>query len=98
MRLVNCHDGQHRARPFRQYQAEPGLARPTVTPQLPTIFDALALTPGSTAVALPNELAGLHAEVRDRLLHGASPRSRRTAALPPLARLRSARSVRGRLR
>jgi hypothetical protein len=37
---------------------------------LSTIFDSLA-DAGIPAVALPNELALLHADVRDRLLHGA---------------------------
>ena len=63
-RLVNCHDGSTIG------GAGPAPGRRTVTPTLPTIFDGLG-EDGISAVALPNELAGLHAEVRDRLLHGA---------------------------
>jgi hypothetical protein len=62
--LVNCHDGSTTG------CADPALARPTATPVLSTIFDSLA-DAGIPAVALPNELALLHADVRDRLLHGA---------------------------
>ncbi len=63
-KLVNCHDGTTTG------GTEPEAARPTPTPTLTTIFDTLA---GSEipAVVLPNELAWLHADVRDRLLHGA---------------------------
>src|SRR5260370_30307717 len=62
--LDNWHDGTTRG------GKEPEAARPTPTPTLTTIFDTLA---GSEipAVVLPNELAWLHADVRDRLLHGA---------------------------
>lgn len=64
-RLVNCHDGSTTGR------AESAAARPTRTPLLSTIFDTLAAA-GVPVLALPNELAGLHADVRDRLLHGAT--------------------------
>lgn len=71
VRTVNCHDGQltEPARP--EGHAGFGLARPTATPRLPTVFDALALRGVATTV-LPNELAFVHAGVRDRLLHGAA--------------------------
>lgn len=71
--LVNCHDGSTTGR------AGAGAARPTVTPTLRTVFDELA-DAGVQAVALPNELGGLQADVRDRLLHGARIAG---PALPP---------------
>jgi hypothetical protein len=63
-RLVNCHDGSTTG------EAGTAPGRRTRTPTFQTIFDVLADT-GVLAVALPNELAGLHADARDRLLHGA---------------------------
>lgn len=63
-RLVNCHDGSTTGR------ARSAAARPTQTPLLSTIFDTLGAC-GVPAMVLPNELAGLHADTRDRLLHGA---------------------------
>lgn len=62
--LESCHDGSTIG------WAELSLARPTTTPRFRTIFDALS-DAGVPAVALPNELAGLPAPVRERLLHGA---------------------------
>jgi hypothetical protein len=67
-RLVNCHDGSTEGSGAGGIEATP--SRRTGTPTFRTIFDALT-DAGVLAVALPNELAGLHAEVRDRLLHGA---------------------------
>jgi hypothetical protein len=75
-RLVNCHDGSTEGGGTGSTGTTTG--RRTVTPTFRTIFDALA-DAGVLAVALPNELAGLHAEVRDRLLHGA----RVVSASPP---------------
>lgn len=62
--LESCHDESTTG------WIEPALARPTTTPRFSTIFDVLS-DAGVRAVALPNELAGLPAQVRDRLLHGA---------------------------
>ncbi len=62
-RVVNCHSGQ-----VAGWSA--ALIRPTVTPDLPTVFDRLGEL-GVPSVVLPHELAGLHAEVRNRMLHGA---------------------------
>lgn len=62
--LESCHDGSTTG------WADSDLARPTTTPQFRTIFDALS-DAGVHAAALPNELAGLPAQVLDRLLHGA---------------------------
>ena len=81
-RLVNCHDGSTEGSGTGSTGTTP--SRRTVTPTFRTIFDALT-DAGVLAVALPNELAGLHAEVRDRLLHGArvlSAFSPDTASLP----------------
>lgn len=64
MHEVNCHDGQL-IRP-----AGPAPARPTTTPHFPTVFD-LAADAAVRTVAVPNELAMLHRDVRDRMLHGA---------------------------
>lgn len=61
--LVNCHDGSTTG-----WAA--AVARPTRTPAFSTVFDALTGA-GVRALVLPNELAGLHADARDRLLHGA---------------------------
>ncbi|HET7015538.1 MAG TPA: alkaline phosphatase family protein [Streptosporangiaceae bacterium] len=66
-RLVNCHDGSTTE---AAEIAETAPGRRTPTPTFQTIFDVLADT-GVPAMALPNELAGLHADARDRLLHGA---------------------------
>jgi hypothetical protein len=63
-RLVNCHDGSTTG------ATETAPDRRTATPTFQTIFDVLADT-GISSVALPNELAGLHADTSDRLLHGA---------------------------
>jgi len=62
--LVNCHDGSTTG------GSGTVTGRRTATPTFRTIFDELA-DAGVLAVALPNELAGLHTEARDRLLHGA---------------------------
>ncbi len=62
--LMNCHDGSTVG------AVEPGLARPTSTPVLSTIFDTAAAA-SIPVLALPNELGSLQADVRDRLLHGA---------------------------
>lgn len=62
--LESCHDGSTTG------WTEPIFSRPTATPRFRTIFDALS-DAGVPAVVLPNELAGLPAQVRDRLLHGA---------------------------
>ncbi|HEY2576845.1 MAG TPA: alkaline phosphatase family protein [Streptosporangiaceae bacterium] len=76
IRTVNCHDGQ-----LTEPTGAVAAARPTQTPELPTVFDTLAAI-GVPSVVVPNELANLHEDVRGRLLHGA-----RVAApsLPPTA-------------
>ncbi len=71
-RTVNCHDGK------TEEPNGPWPSRPTLTPDLPTVFDELAQA-GVSTVLLPYELAALDADVLGRLTHGA----RRTAA-PPL--------------
>lgn len=72
---VNCHDGQLTAPtvPADAVLASDGPdapARPTSTPRLATVFDALSAR-GVPSTALPNELAALHDDVRGRLLQGA---------------------------
>lgn len=62
--LENCHDGSTSG------WTGPALARPTTTPRFSTIFDDLREAEVH-AIALPNELAALPAQARDRLLHGA---------------------------
>jgi hypothetical protein len=67
-RVVNCHSGQVAG-------SSKTLIRPTATPDLLTVFDRLGAL-GVPSVVLPNELAGLHADVRNRMLHGAHARHR----------------------
>jgi Type I phosphodiesterase / nucleotide pyrophosphatase len=64
MHAVNCHDGQLTP------PTGPARARPTTTPTFPTVFDLAARATVRT-VAVPNELAMLHRDVRGRMLHGA---------------------------
>ncbi len=59
-RTVNCHNG-HLDEPTSD--APP---RPTVTPELPTVFTALAAA-GIPTRAFPNELTGVHDDIRSRL-------------------------------
>lgn len=76
VRTVNCHNGQL-TEPARSAAA----VRPTQTPDLPTVFDTLADI-GVPSLAVPNELADLHDDVRGRLLHGAKAAA---PGLPPIA-------------
>ncbi len=62
-RVVNCHSGQVTG-------WSDAIARPTATPEFPTVFDRLDAV-GVRSVALPRELAGLHGDVTNRMLHGA---------------------------
>ncbi|HVB43685.1 MAG TPA: alkaline phosphatase family protein [Streptosporangiaceae bacterium] len=83
LRTVNCHDGQV-ADP-----TGPAPARPTRTPELPTVFDVLARD-GIPTTVLPGELAGLHSEVLGRLLHGADQIAPALPPAPdPLGRMRT---------
>jgi hypothetical protein len=76
MRTVNCHSGK-----LTEPAGSVATARPTQTPDLPTVFDTLADL-DVPSLAVPNELADLHDDVRGRLLHGASVAAPR---LPPIA-------------
>lgn len=76
IRTVNCHDGT-----LTSPAGPPATARPTRTPGLPTVFGTLAAL-GVPSLVVPNELASLHADVRGRLLHGASVTA---PSLPPIA-------------
>ncbi len=88
LRTVNCHDGRLIAPAGQAPGAGPAApARPTVTPDLPTVFDTLG-SAGVRTTVLPNELASLHADIRGRLLHGAEtigPALPTAAAADPLS-------------